>query len=276
MEVDSTVTYAQERLMLPDTCLRAILRPIVRVFVRHSHSIHEFMAMAKALYVEAANDQLEQIGERSSMSRISAMTGLNRRDISSIQNTGGAPYYQGATILARVLSNWENLAQFRKKSGGPKTLTADGEDSEFFNLVRSVSRDIHPSGVLVELRRSKLIEEKDGEITRVAEEAYVEHDLERGFSIIARDLNSFMDISHENVVEPKSVRNLHLRTEFDNIDPAKVPLLKKWLLEEGKAFHKKARAVFSKYDVDMGSANTNSKGGAKVVLTSFGQASVPK
>ena len=258
--------------MLPASCLRAVLRPLVRLFVSHSHSIQEFVAIAKTLYVEAAEEELKRVGERSSMSRLSAVTGLNRRDISHIQGAAGAPLHQGASILARVLSNWENLPRFRGRGATPKPLTCDGESSQFFDLVRSVSRDIHPSAILIELRRAGLVRSQENCVELIESEAYAPQDLERGFSIIARDIATLLELGNENVVAPKTVRNLHLRTEFDNIDPAQIKPLKAWLLQEGKEFHRRARELFAKHDLDLSSDSTGSAKGGRVILTSFGAA----
>ena len=216
-----------------------------------------------------------RLGVRATTSKISAMTGVNRKDATHILTKDGKPVYEGASIVARVLAMWENSKQFQDKGGNnPRPLTFEGEKSEFFALVRKVTHDFHPSAVLLELRRSNLIEEKGDTIFMVAREGYRPNNWEHGFQLLGKDISTLAKVVHENVIEPAEVRNPHIRTEFDNIPQSAIPELRKWILAETREFHRKVREHFAKLDLDTGTGE--GQGGAKVVLTTFGEATGAK
>ena len=254
--------------------LKLVLRPVVRFFVRHSHSVHEFHALSKTLFVEEAELLLKQSKERTSVSRISAMTGLNRRDIAHIREHQGTPWHEGASVIARVLALWQHDARFCGSRGKPRELSFSGEKSEFSQLVSAVSRDLHAGTVLRELLRSKLVVSDGRDLRLVGREAIHPRDESRGFQVLSRDLNTLIKVASGNICNPQPVKHLHLRTEFDNIEQAKIPELKTWLIEQGRDLHRRAREFLVSLDLDLSSGSASPQGGGRVVLSTFGLAEV--
>ncbi len=71
--------------------------------------------------------------------------------------------------------------------------------------------------------------------------------------------------------------NLHLRTDFDNIYTSEIIPIRRWLIAEGKAFHKRAREFLSRFDKDLNEdVDETRKAGGKIVLTSFSFSSSPE
>ena len=256
--------------MLPLQTLRILMKPLVRLFVRNARSVQDFNNLAKILFVECAEEELAKSGKRVSLSRLSALTGLNRRDVTSIARDGGTPVHSGASVLARVIGHWEGDRRFRDASGAPRGLSSRGENSEFSKLVSTVSRDIHLGTILSELCRAGIAEERDGLVYLLNREAIVPRDAERGFSLLSRDTDTLFEVVSENILAPQPIKNLHLRTEFDNIDQRKIPMLRQWLLEQGQEFHRRARGFFAEHDLDMSSGSEQDFSGGRVVLTTFG------
>ena len=61
-------------------------------------------------------------------------------------------------MISRVVAQWENDRRFLTQAGKPRVLSCDEDDSEFSELVRLVSKDLHPGTVLFELERSGIVE----------------------------------------------------------------------------------------------------------------------
>ena len=89
-----------------------------------------------------------------------------------------------------------------------------------------------------------------------------------GYNLLSADLNSLARTVDENLSAPEEQKNLHARTEFDNIYYKDLPTIRKWLLEEGTRFHDKARSFLAQYDQDI-VPDRGGDAGAFVVLGAF-------
>ncbi|MCB0360642.1 MAG: hypothetical protein KDD44_13435, partial [Bdellovibrionales bacterium] len=61
----------------------------------------------------------------------------------------------------------------------------------------------------------------------------------------------------------------HIKTEYDNIPVKDIERARRWALEEGSAFHQRARRFFSKLDRDFTARGANSPRRVRVSLGSF-------
>lgn len=123
----------------------------------------ELGEMLKELYVDACHRYFQLDKKRLTDSRISVLTGLQRKDIRAIrarlENSGTAIASPGAGPVPRVIALWLGRQPFLSKSGAPRVLhrTRDGGQPSFEELVAEVSKDVHPRTVLDELKRQDLI-----------------------------------------------------------------------------------------------------------------------
>jgi hypothetical protein len=68
-------------------------------------------------------------------------------------------------------------------------------------------------------------------------------------------------------VDPK---NLHIHTEYDNVPTKDLPKIRAWLLDQGKAFHRRAREYLSRFDRDVSRTSSESDSGSgRVIVTAF-------
>jgi len=90
----------------------------------------------------------------------------------------------------------------------------------------------------------------------------------KAYDLFARDAETLIRAGEENLESStEGVKNLHLRTEYDNIFQEELPIIRQWLYEQGCLFHRRAREYLSKFDKDI---TPNQKaGGGRVVLKSF-------
>jgi hypothetical protein len=247
--------------------LASFVSGLVRFLVRRGVSIHETFHELKLAYVREGEKELIRQGQTPNASRVSALTGLHRRDVSAILATGAPVVNQkGASILARVLAKWESGKQFCDSTGKAKALTVGFAGAEFSKLVESISSDLHAGTIAQELCRAALAEERDGKL-RLLGAVHIGVNQGRRLELLARDLGSLLE-SGEQSIHTNSSNVRHIRTDFDNIAPEKRAEIEEWLGAKQRELHKEVRTFLSQLDRDFtdgGEGDSRSK----VVMSSF-------
>lgn len=249
-------------------CLQLILRPIVRYCVRRAQSYQDFIGAAKVVFVQVAEEEILKTSKKVNVSRISAITGIYRDDVTRLYREKEVPSGEPLSVLARVLGQWEQDERFINKAGKPRVLTWEGKDSEFQGLVETVSKHLNPGTILFELIRAGSVEKTAKGLKRGRQLAASESDFRKGFELLAHDLNTLVLAVEDNILEERPVSNLHIRTEYDNIFYKDLPKIRKWLVQEGKKFHRKARNFLAKFDSDIHPV-PGERAGAQVVVTAY-------
>lgn len=254
--------------------IEMLMKPIVRYCLRNAISFQDFINSAKVVFVRVAEEEIRKSTQKVNVSRLSVMTGLYRRDVTKIYRENEAPALQQQSILSRILAQWEQDRQFCSKPGVPKALSVSGEDSEFRKLVYTVSAHVNAGTILFELERL-------GSVKRVGDQVRLQNVYHRfqgekaeGFKILADDLELILQAAEENIVQKKAIRNLHLRTTFDNIYASDVPTIRQWFVDQGKLFHKRARDFLSQFDKDMNPRPDDEPAGVKVELGAYSFTSI--
>ncbi|MEM8569264.1 MAG: DUF6502 family protein [Pseudomonadota bacterium] len=120
-----------------EAILVRILRPIARFAIAHGLSFGQAQEALKRAYLAAAQDASEQ--ERATDSRLSLLTGLQRRDIVRLRDQRD-PDQTVVSPLTRVLHLW--YADNFYGCGAP--LPRRGSGASFDTLARAVRKDVHP------------------------------------------------------------------------------------------------------------------------------------
>ncbi|MBN8548812.1 MAG: hypothetical protein J0M12_05820 [Deltaproteobacteria bacterium] len=254
--------------------LEMLMRPLVRYCLRNALSFQDFINSAKLVFVSVAEEEIRKSTQKVNVSRLSVMTGLYRRDVTKIFREHEAPALQQQSILARILAQWEQDKQFCSKPGSPRPLTISGEDSEFRKLVCAVSGHVNAGTILFELERLGAIKKVGDQVRLQSVYNRFDGDKSAGFKILADDLELIIQAAEENIVQRKPIRNLHLRTSFDNIYASDVPTIRRWFIDQGKLFHKRARDFLSQFDKDVNPRPNDEQAGVKVELGAYSFTSI--
>lgn len=249
-----------------------MLRPIVGLALRHGLGIHELLEGLKAALVAEARQQIAERGEKVNVSRVSVATGMHRREVDRVLQEGDQDA-EPVNLASRLVSTWEHSADFCTKGGKPRILSLDGPESDFSHLVRRVTKDVHPRGVLVQLERLGMVEHVRGGLRLTAGAQNIRADLGKAYHVLAQDLSDLTAAVEYNVLEASGVPNLHARTEFDNVFQDSIPEIREWLLKEGSEFHKRAREYLGSFDADL-NPHIRKEAGCRIVLTSFGKVEI--
>ena len=158
--------------------LAKLLRPLVRLLLKHSFPYSAFESIAKRVYVETAMEDFALPGKKPSISRAAILTGLTRKDVNlllaepSSRADVTAAHYNRA---ARVLTAWVREKRYAGPDGAPQPIPMDGPDG-FAELVRQHGGDVPARAVLDELQRVGAVQTlADGRIG-LRQRAFVPHD----------------------------------------------------------------------------------------------------
>lgn len=248
-------------------CARLLLKPVVRFCVRHGLSVQQMIELLKQTVIRVAGEQLEAQGEKLNISRLSAMTGMHRRDVQRV-TTEPELKPLPAPLAARVIAQWENGSQFCDSRNRPRRLRLDPGKNEFLQLIATVNTDLNPGTILFELERSGLVECKGSFLHLRQRHVPTRRDAVESFAVAAADTDDLISAVENNVTE-EPVR-LHARTEFDRIPAKHAERLREWILAEGGKFHSKVRRRLADYDLDLSpQPDGESADVVSISLTSF-------
>jgi hypothetical protein len=141
--------------------LTGILKPIVRLLLLCGIGYREFVATAKGAFVEVASEEYGIRGRPTNASRVAAMTGLSRKEVSRIRTNAPTVRWSPdmeATPINMLLHYWHFDLDFSEMPGKPKTLPLEGEPS-FATLVKRYAGDIPVGALKTELCRAGLATE---------------------------------------------------------------------------------------------------------------------
>lgn len=251
------------------TLIRHLIRPAVQFCIRYGVTGQEAIEALKREFVMEATKEISHRKEKGSVSRLSAITGFNRREVDRLTKESG-DLDSSKNLIHRVVSAWQENPEFITSNKKPRVLSHGTRESDFTKLVASVSKDLNAAAVLAELLRVRIARETSYGLVLVADNYIPKGDPNALFTVLAQDMKDLCVSVEENTIQGMDPPNLHLRTEYDRIRPEGIPGLKAWMLREGHDFHLRARAEMAKFDQDV-NPDPNFKGqGARVSLTAFG------
>ena len=133
-----------------------LMRPLVRLLLRRGVSFKAFSDLVRWLFVDVAMEEFGISGRKQSVSRVSVVTGLTRKEVSRLVNPR-EPRDKASSDkynrLSRVIAGWRRDPDFRDKRGGAASLDIKGDGLAFSELVRRYSGDMTPRAMLDELLR---------------------------------------------------------------------------------------------------------------------------
>ncbi len=138
--------------------LVTLLLPIGRLMLKGGLGIGDLIRAGKQAYLRAAIAYVTSAGSRVNASHLSVVTGLTRKEVTSILNElKGMPTLrrgEGKEQRAmRVLRGWKLDPRFCDNKGEPARLPLRGERGSFSALVKIYGGDVTPNSVLKELQR---------------------------------------------------------------------------------------------------------------------------
>ncbi len=164
------------------------IRPIVRLLVRNSIDCTAITEVVKSVFVEVTANDYGLHGRETSLSRVSAITNLNRREVRRIKDNLDKGEVVGKIkpiAVDTVLDVWHTLPAYLGDDGSPLELATQGASPSLTSLVKLAGRDTPAGAIKTELLRLGLVQVlNNGRLKPIARRAPMiddEHDLALAF-----------------------------------------------------------------------------------------------
>lgn len=233
--------------------IEQLLRPLVRLLLRHSVSFGAFEAMAKRVYVDVAYKEFNIPGKKPTTSRVAVLSGLTRKEVQHLlaepvdHEVDVADRYNRA---ARVLTGWARDADFIDAEGQPRPLDADGERS-FAALVRRHSGDMPARAVLDELVRVGAVRQRPDGRLELLTRAYVpQTSAVDKLGILGCDVADLITTIDHNLQHGADDPRFQRKVMYDAIPLAALPAFRKLSAQQAQSLLEKLDAWLSTQDVE--------------------------
>lgn len=208
-----------------ETLIKAIcriLRPLIKISLRQGFAFGSFSDLVKKMYVDAGFEEIQRRGQKKTVSNVSILTGINRKEVKRLSEITEMHAQQPVNKLnriVRVLAGWAHDESFLNSQGMPKDLLLEGDEGSFTQLVKKYSGDMPVVAMLNTLINSGNIKVLDsGWITLLDHQYLVETDNEKKLEILGIDSAEFISsIEHnlncdntENVWFQRKASNTHI------------------------------------------------------------------
>jgi len=210
-----------------------LLRPLVRLCISSGMTFPALAQLLRELFVNVAEQDFALQGKEQTDSRVSLLTGINRKEVARLRGAG-APVNETPATLSRtsaIIARWLAAPEFTSAKGDPLPLprTASDDAPSFELLVTSVTKDVRPRAVLDEWLDRKLVTINGDDEIVLVEAAFVPHgDDDRKWHYLGRNLHDHiaaaaMNVSsqtppfmeravHYNGLSPELARRLEVRS----------------------------------------------------------------
>ena len=206
--------------------LDLLLAPIARLCLARGLNFAAAVERLKQSYVGAARDAHAGRHGPRDVSRVSAATGISRREVTRISNELVAPAVVRGSPATKVFTRWAGSAKLRDRSGNPKPLRRHGRAPSFEALSYSVTHDIHPTVILDELCRLGLTRHDEATgMVHLLRDAFAPHeDQGRALAFLGSNVGDHLSAAVENVLtsEPRHLEQAIFADELSDQSMADV------------------------------------------------------
>jgi hypothetical protein len=232
----------ENRSRLIEAC-RRLLVPIIRYLLKGGISWKEFSELSKAVFVKVATDDFGIRGRPTNASRVSILTGLDRREVRRLREAAPdlamvAPGYM--TKASQVLDGWHHDPDYTDAAGQPRLLEFDPTPTArgFADLVRKYAPALPAVAMLKELRAASAIEETAEGMLRPLTRSYIPRQMpEEQVRLWSSSIRDLASAAGYNFTRPADAPALFERRAVNlRVDARNLPEFKALLEREGQAF----------------------------------------
>ena len=134
----------------------SFLVPVARFLLRSGIGFREFAEISRIAFVEVAGTDYGIRGRPTNISRVSAMTGIGRKEVKRVRELRDE-YADDPRVelspLSDLLHHWFTDPNYLDSKGKPKTLAYRSGSNSFTDLVKRCAGDLPAGAIKVELIR---------------------------------------------------------------------------------------------------------------------------
>jgi hypothetical protein len=192
--------------LVPEIIENSIIRivsPLVRIMLRNGIAYGAFVDIVRKIYVEAGFHEVKRRDLKATISNVSIVTGLNRKEVKRLKGAlSESPDHSLKKFnrIVRVLAGWQHDQEFLDQQHEPRDLQLDGERGSFTSLVRRYSGDMPVVAMLNSLLSSGNIQVIDnGNIQLVNGNYLPQTDSEQKLNILGIDTAELIETIDHNL-----------------------------------------------------------------------------
>ena len=155
---------------------RQLLRPLVRILLKHGVSYGEYESTAKTVFVEVAQRDFALPNQTQSSERVATVTGLSIDEVDRVNRLIEAksqPSNQNLNRIGGLLGGWHQDPAFTGPYGLPLELEFLSPRNSFTELVTRYGDGVPAMEMLDELKRIGVVTELPGGRIRVLSRSYI-------------------------------------------------------------------------------------------------------
>ena len=194
-------TLADEKLLLLEA-IGNVLSPLAQLCLAKGITIQLIEEHLREAFVRAAREIHVDLPPGRLTSRISATTGLTRREVTRLENQGTRNREPVRSPVTEVFMRWLADPTLVVSAGSPKPLARSGAAPSFEALAQSVTQDVHARTLLDELCRLRLVRhDLATDMVHLLQEAFVPHgDWARMVSFLGDNVGDHLRAATANVL----------------------------------------------------------------------------
>jgi hypothetical protein len=232
-----------------------ILRPIVRRLLAAGVPFGELEAQMRELFIDVADADLALPGRKQTDSRISLLTGINRKEVRRLRGRhprAERPPSFGRNQAASLVSRWTADPRATDRSGRPVSIPYQAtRGPSFVKLARQVTVDLPPRAILDELVRSGAVELLAGDRVALRADSYIpKGDAPKKLEMLAEDPPELVETMLRNIFLEDGDPLLQRKVFYDNLGSAGLDRVRRAMRQIGQRFLREANRKLSRFDRD--------------------------
>ena len=230
------------------------LQPFVKRLLARGIPFGRLEARLRELFVEVAEAELALPGRRQTDSRVSLLTGINRKEVRRIRSTErrAGPRSFTMNYSTSLISRWLTDPQTADRAGRPRPLPYQAKRGpSFMKLARKVTADLAPRILLDELVHSGAAEIQNGNLVVLKCDAYVPKlESSEKLQLLGEDPRELIETILRNTLAEESERLLQRKVYYDNMGSDAAKRIRAELRREGERFLRRVNRLLARHDRD--------------------------
>lgn len=233
-----------------------LLSPLVRILLRYGVSYQSFCELAKRAYVEIADNEFRIEGRKQTVSRISVITGISRKEVMRVKQAGAPgdshPDEEKFNRAARVITAWSREKDFVDDRGRPAHLPLTGPDASFSELIRRFSGDVPVRATLDELVRVGAVKHlEDGALCLTANAYIPEKSDSDILHILGKDVSHLISTLDHNLKSGSKAPFFQREVAYDNLPDQVLPKYRKLSAQKAQSLLAALDKWLARHDRDV-------------------------
>lgn len=236
-----------------------LMNHLTKWLIRSGVGYTEFSATLKPIFYLQAVNELETLEKKATISAISLLSGLHRKDITTfkqaiedgylITDTGKteALNIPGRVVGIWVAEEWSEQLPFHNP-----------DQDSFVKLVHRVSKEMHPRSVLNELVRLGIVRQEKKQVILEKRSFIPDQSSQDIRKLLTDNLQSHMQAGLHNIFCPEQTSFLEESIRADELTSESVEILKKHSLELWKKYSEDLfKLALERSELDEGKSDAN-------------------